>query len=510
MAEIINTADLTPYGLDDSRSLWVYNGLDCCLTKEIMEAIYPQVQADHNVNLTYDFLRATQAPAMEMQLRGIHVDENERRIKVLFYRNQIERIKFLLNWLTKEALGWALDKRGWRMNPFSPQKMNFFFYKMLKLPEVKIWDGTKSRVTVNRDALESFLDYPDAEPFARMVMAARDIGKKLSFLHTGMDQDGRMRVSFKVAGTETLRWSSSKNCYRRGTNNQNVTDEMRRIFVADEGMKFAYCDLSSAESYAMGYAAQDQAYIDAIGTGDVHTAVAKMVWPELDWTDDPAHNKKVAKVPFYRHHSYRDMAKKLGHGCNYVGTAYTMAKETKIPIKVVENFMNIYFGLFPKLRAYHHWIAQELQTTGTIITPLGVRRRFLGRRDDPATLREAVAFVPQSSVATILNLGMWKVWQADIIALMSQLHDAILIQYPEEQEDEILPQVLDLMRIPVTIHGQEMCIPIDAKVGWNWEEQERAEEHGLDNPDGLAKWSGNDTRTRQIPFKTPIMDLVLF
>ena len=44
-----------------------------------------------------------------------------------------------------------------------------------------------------------------------------------------------MRFSFNVAGASTGRWSSSENPMWTGTNGQNITDEMRRMFVADPG-----------------------------------------------------------------------------------------------------------------------------------------------------------------------------------------------------------------------------------------------------------------------------------
>jgi hypothetical protein len=40
-----------------------------------------------------------------------------------------------------------------------------------------------------------------------------------------------------------------------------------------------------------------------------------MAWPELSWGDDPKGFRAVADQIAYRTYSYRDMAKKLGHGC---------------------------------------------------------------------------------------------------------------------------------------------------------------------------------------------------
>ena len=113
----------------------------------------------------------------------------------------------------------------------------------------------------------------------------------------------------------------------------------------------------------------------------------------------------------------------------------------------------------------------------------GMRRWFFGRRNDQDTLREAVAFEPQSVSVEILNRVMLNVWRANIVQLLLQVHDSILFQYPEEQEDEILPKVLKLFEYPVRLRGDRvLVIPAEVKTGWNWAPQSD------DNPQGLSKW----------------------
>ncbi len=515
MVDIVNTAELRPGQLDVSRNLWVYNGLDCCLTAEVFEMIRPQLLDDSAARLAYNFEMATRAPAMEMATRGILVDHIEQRTKIDDYQVQEDRLKWISNQYIEGPLGWSKDKSGWRLNPNSPAKLQFFFYDVLGLPYQHTFTQGKRKITTNDDAMKQFLKYPEAAPHAAIVIADRQIRKKISTLKSGVDDDMRMRFSYNVAATETLRWSSSKNVFGRGTNSQNITNELRRIFVADEGKKFGYLDLSSAESYIVGLmafiVAGDSAYLDACSSGDIHTYVAKMVWPDMPWTGVLAEDKQLAEnTKIYRHFSARDLAKVLGHGTNYMGTPRTMAKHAMVETAVIQEFQDRYFLAFPGIRAWHAWTAEQIQLYNVLTTPMGIRRRFFGHRDDKATLREAVAFIPQSTVATILNLGMWRIWKhaPHLCQLMSQLHDAVLVQYDTPREKGILPQLLKLMEVPVKIKGRTLTIPIDAKVGWNWEETKKPEAL-VRNPDGLIGWKDFDPRQRVIPAKRSFMDLRL-
>src|SRR6516162_7019940 len=145
----------------------------------------------------------------------------------------------------------------------------------------------------------------------------RDIAKKVSVLRTDIDPDGRMRTSYNIAGTSTGRFSSSLSDFGTGTNLQNIENRLRSVFVADQGMKFAYIDLEQAESRLVGAIEwnlfKDGVYLEACESGDLHTSVCRLAWGDvLPWTGDLETDKGLAKKPFYRQHSFRHMAKVLG------------------------------------------------------------------------------------------------------------------------------------------------------------------------------------------------------
>jgi DNA polymerase-1 len=489
--KIIKTHELNPAQLalmGETEKLWVYNGLDCCVTAEVLDAILPQL--DNQTRATYEFSKALQAPVLEMKVRGILVDLEKRDEVLKAYEAQSAAISRSLDQILTEGIG--LPCFNWR----SPLQLKRLFYEILALPPIKKRNAKGIYApTVNRDALEQLDSYFFAQPIVSHLLRLRDIGKKISVLKTEIDPDGRMRTSYNIAGTTTGRFSSSLSEFGTGTNLQNIEEMLRSVFIADPGMKFAYIDLEQAESRLVGAIEWnllgDGRYLDACESGDLHTTVCRLAWTGLDWTGSLAEDRLVAERPFYRQHSYRHMAKVLGHGTNYNGKPFTMSKHTKLDAKLIADFQARYFAAFPHQR-WHAAVASRLISEGHLTTLTGRRRWFFGRRNDDTTLREAIAYDPQGSVGDILNRGMLQVWRLNICQLLLQIHDAILIQYPEKMEQSVLPQVLEAIKVPINlIQGRRLLIPAEAKVGWNWSKVAE------NNPDGLKTYKGGDDRKRQ-------------
>lgn len=503
MARIIDTADLQQNtGLDPNTSYWVYNGLDVCVTKEIHEELAGQI--DNIAGNTYGFSLALQAPVMEMTIRGLRVNPNRRNYIMSKFRRQLEFLEHRLDHLVREGIGAQLN---WR----SPKQLGNLLYDVMGLPEQrkKNTNGVMARTT-DREALEKLgAYYWTAEPLVNHLLLLRDLGKALGFLETGIDPDGRMRTNFNIAGTNTGRFASSVSDYGTGTNLQNVARDLRSVFCADPGWKFANLDLEQADSRNLGAICWNTfvnnpdwsektagAYLDACEAGDLHTFVCKMCNPQLGWGGELS-DRAVADAIVYRDKSYRDASKVLGHGSNYLGKPVTMAKHSKFPVPLVKEFQNKYFGAFPVIPAYHKHVASELALLSYLITPFERRRFFFGRPGDDATLREAVAYSPQSMTADEINIGILNLHRAGRIQLLVQVHDSILFQYREEEEHEIIPWALEALKAPLRLaKGREFVVPTEAKVGWNWGDYNDNAKRGDINLDGLKKWKGGDERKR--------------
>ena len=471
----------------ETERLWIYNGLDCCVTLEVLEAILPQL--DNLTGSTYALSLALQAPVLEMNLHGVLVDETERVRAIEQYRSDTDRLQRNLYRIVHDGVGYTNFRdsgktKAWRSN----SHVAALLYDVLKLPEVRKRNERGEMVrTVNRDALERLQIHFISQPIINHILALRDFGKKIGVLETKIDSDGRLRTSYNIAGTTTGRFSSSLNDFGSGGNLQNIEERLRRIFVADKGMKFANIDLEQADSRNIGALCynvfRDPKYLDACESGDLHTAVAKMSKPELSWPGDRAGDRAIAEQPYYRHHSLRHVCKVLGHGTNYLGSPFEMSKHTKIEQSIIKDFQALYFSTFPAIHKLHDWVKEEIMNKGYLVTPFGRKRWFFGKRDERDTLKQAVAHLVQSMTADEMNHAMLALWRLNIVQIMLQGHDSILIQYKEGDENEVIPRVLSAMRVPLELEGgREFVVPVEVQVGWNWGKKT------VDNPNGLSKW----------------------
>jgi DNA polymerase-1 len=488
--KIVDTSKLIPEDLSKSDREYVYNGLDACVTYEVLDVLLPQLTKQ--TQRTYDFSRALQGPVLDMRIRGVKVDK-ARRAEVterLFdrltaYENAIERI-------VREAFG--IYGFNWR----STKDLRKLFYETLELPIIKSKTGT---ATVNRAALEKMEIYVKAGPLIHLMKAARDLAKRIQVLKTDIDEDGRMRTSYNIAGTTTGRFSSSYSEFGTGTNLQNIEEFLRSMFIADPGMKMANFDAEQGESRVVGAIEwnlfKSGRYLNACESQDLHTYVARLCWPELPWTNDMEKDREIAERKYYREHTYRFMCKKLGHGANYLGKPETLAAQTKTDIVKASEFYNKYMTIFPGHRQWHDWVEQQLLSHGRLTTLTGRLRYFFGRRDSNDVLRDAIAYDPQGSLSDIVNHGMLNVWRANDCQLLLQVHDSIVVQYPEEKEDEIIPKILKQLEYPIQLqHNRTLVIPYGCKTGWNWGEFNDDPTKGALNLDGLKKYQPNDKRAR--------------
>jgi DNA polymerase I-like protein with 3'-5' exonuclease and polymerase domains len=517
----IPTSSLTPSGLfaepsglkrllTPDENYQTYCGLDSCLTLEILGALAPQLAADPLAQGTYSFERALQAPYLSMMQRGFLVNESARRDAAARLHERLTKLTDTLN-----RLAYGLWGKG--LNPRSPKQLIDFFYtsRGLALPEVWISKKGVKKISTDREALEKCEHFMHARPFISAILRMRDIGKQLNIFECEVDSDHRFRAGYNIAGTETGRPSSSENAFGTATNAQNIAPGLRYVFQADPGYRMCVIDLEQVEARDVGFFCgclfDDWSFLDSCESGDLHTNNAKLIWPELAWAGNCKLDRAIADRNFYREFSYRDMAKRGSHLSNYMGTAWTAARALKVPLPIMEEFQARYCrgtqskpGAFPAIPRWWRWTAEQLQTRGYLTTPFGRKRAFYGRPGDDSTLREAIAFLPQSTTADRMNLGLWRVWRAmPEVQLLAQTYDSITFQYREtEDENAIIHRALKLIEVELFApSGRRYCVPGEAKVGFNWGARIDDKKTGkITNDEGLIKWNPNipDLRRRRI------------
>lgn len=491
-------------GLDESlmrqltsdEASWIYNGLDCCVTLEVYYRLAEELaDSPECVQETYETSNNKQAPFMEIGLRGLLVDEGARQ-------ESIEELQFVLDDLNQKFQRIVQEVFGHGLNWDSPVQMKTFFYGTLRIKEIKKRNAKGQYVaTVDEQALNRICLHPYAQLFARFVLKMRNVRKKIGFLKTSVDPDNRMRTNLNIAGTNTGRLSSSESEFGTGTNLQNIDNTLRYPFIADPKQVLVNIDLEQADARNVGaiiwnlflesHGPEEAGrYLDACESGDLHTFVCRMAWSDLPWPEDQSGWRAVADRTAYKEMSYRDLAKRLGHGTNYLGTPPTMAKHTQTERGIIETFQNRYFAAFPLISEWHKHVIKTIASTGVLTTMFGRRRTFFGRGNDSKTHREAVAYEPQSMTGHEIDMGILNLWRYKPDAeLLMQVHDSVLLQVPWHNHQTHIEEALKLMRFEHELKGGRIfSVPLEALVGWNWGKYSEQNKHGV------AKWKGEETR----------------
>lgn len=466
--------DLTP--TPENQEI-IYNSLDTMQTMALKEIFDGGLLPEWS-KPGYQYSELMLGPIMTMMRRGVQIDVARRDTLVAALEDRVAKVQANFDYICEQLWGTSFNHNS------TPQLI-FLFYTLLAIPEQTKSKKGEVKVGTDREILERIArDYPRGSPFANHILRIRDIEKQIEFLSKKLSPTNRFHASFNIAGTETFRLSSSEHPFRIGSNLQNIPKEARTCFVADPGYVLFYSDQQGAEARIVAYLSGDENYIAAVEGGDSHTMVASMVFgfpPE----------RELAEREYYRGYSYRDITKRGAHGSNYYGKPFTLAQQMKVETEVATAFQAKYFRRFPGISDWHSWVSNQLQTKGYLNTPFGMRRTFWNRRWDDATLREAIAFVPQHCVGVLMNIGIYRIWEhfegKPGVQILLNLHDAVLGQVRIDKASELLPQVLECLRFPFPVTDikgitREINIPFDVEIGYNWGKASDK------NPDGLKKW----------------------
>lgn len=502
---------------------WNYNALDCIATRQVWDAVHPL--ANKAALRTYAMERSVQNAAFSMTNRGIAVDEIERdktrkvlekektaaeralnKLPIVLEKwDGLEKVTGLCPQSTRKdgkhvwekgvedgpdrkctCCGASRFKRS-PLNAGSPVQVMHLFYDILK---TKRMFNKKHEVSSDDDCLERLgRQYPKYHPITDAILTIRGLQKQIGFLKTPL-RNGRFHASFNVGVALTGRWSSNKDPYKTGANAQNITERHRRYFIADPGMTLFYADLKQAESNIVAHLAGDEEYIEAHRSGDVHTYVTRLVWPDMPWTGDLAADKAVAKtLPAWDPvpgHDFRFQAKRIQHGSNYGLSPFGIAMIAHIPVEAAQSAQQNYFRAFPHIRAWQNHVRAIVEGIQPLVNPLGVETQLFNRPWDEHTYKQGLATLPQGLVAHIINLAAeriydeldpWQLW------LLAQVHDALFGEFPTGNLDT-MRRVLELMSIPIPItdiYGKTRiaCIEAELAIGQNWAHK------SADNPLGL-------------------------
>jgi len=316
---------------------------------------------------------------------------------------------------------------------------------------------------------------PITKPLIRAIQEYRSLGVFLStFVLAGLDYDKRMRCSYNICGTETYRFSSSKNPFESGTNLQNIPKgneedglqlpNVRKLFIPDPNYTFFDMDLDRADLQVVVWESGEEELKAALRLGvDMHLlnayTLAGRELPDLAELVEGHPRYPDHRIPYKKE---RQLAKSFIHGTNYGGGARTMAIAAGVTVHQADRFQKIYFGKYPGLKAWHERVEKQLTTKRFVQNAFGYRRYYFDRTD--GLLPEALAWIPQSTVANVINRAWVNIYeQAPEIQILLQVHDSLAGQFPTSTHAASLGKLRDLSRIVIP-YPDPLIIPTGVKV----------------------------------------------
>lgn len=418
---------------------WAYNCEDACRTYEVIQA---QLAAIKSLNLSHQYylLMRRWFPVQQMMRTGVRIN------KALRGSMAMDLISAM-----SEREAWLTRVLGHPFNPRSSKQMKQLFYEDLRVPIQR--NRKTGNASLDDKALTKIKErIPVLAPLIKTISDFRSLGVFLStFVQAPLDSDGRMRCSYNIVGTETFRFSSSENAFGSGTNLQNIPKgneapkpgelafpNIRRLFIPDPGFTIADVDLDRADLQVVVWESDDDDLREKLRAGvDLHSENAKDLGVS------------------------RALAKAWVHGTNYGGGPRTMAINCGITVHQAELMQRRWFAAHPGIKAWHDRVLYQLQTTRSITNRFGFRRFYFDRIE--GLLPEALAWIPQSTVAHVINEALFNIaLNVPEVQILLQVHDSLVFQFPTNRRAELLPRIYEQCQIPIP-YPDPLIIPVGLK-----------------------------------------------
>tara|TARA_Y100001980_G_C14526994_1_gene302568 strand:+ start:12 stop:659 length:648 start_codon:yes stop_codon:yes gene_type:complete len=173
----------------------------------------------------------------------------------------------------------------------------------------------------------------------------------------------------------------------------------------------------------------------------------------------------------------RRTAKVVNFGIMYGAGSFRMSQELGISIKEAKKIIDMYYNQFPGIKNYINLTLETAREHHYVETICGRKRPVWDINSDNAIRRKAAERMAinmpiQGSAAEMIKLAMIKIMnklseQGFESKLILQIHDELIFEYPDHEEDNLSKMVIEKME-----NAMELTVPIvvDYGNGESWYE----------------------------------------
>lgn len=462
-------------GKDDRRGK-LYCCTDTVVTEESMQRMEQEEFPYTRSRKGYEISMSIMDAMLESSYRGIRVD----RAKLKSTRESYEQGAEELNEKLNTVLGRSINVRSSKqVCDLIYDELGIRRKKRTSKQEVLLDIAASTDVGVVKTIITGIIRIR-----AALNMVSRYLGDDI------VDHDGRCRTNWNVAGTRSGRLSATEPWWG-GLPLQTIPDARskfrkelgnpRDVFIPDPGCVFIGHDLGQAEAFVVAALTGDEELLrDLVNRIDIHCKLASRMPFNLSFEELVALCKERGKdnVP------ERYLSKKTRHASNYImgsGTLQlTINREyldtgVGVNTSTARTLHRSYLNLAPGLELWWMEVKNKLRREKRLTNVLGRSRQFTGNVDN--SLPEAVSFEPQSTVADMTTLAMSRSLKRircldPEAQAFVHMHDGSLFQVRDEVADEALAILEEEAKIPLTIKGIDLAIPVETKRGMSWGEMD--------------------------------------
>ena len=385
-----------------------------------------------------------------MEREGIRIDTG-------FFQDMSERLDRDLTLIREEIYKVA----GEEFNLNSTPQLREVLFEKQGLPVIK---RTKTGPSTDSSVLEELATQGHEIP--RLMMEYRELEKLRSTYVDALPQlviprTGRIHTRFNQTVAATGRLSSSDPNLQNIPIRTDLGREIRKGFIPAEGYLFYSADYSQVELRILAHFSGDEPLVQAFREGvDVHRQTASVIF----------------EVPLERVTSeQRGQAKTINFATLYGQGAFSLARQLGISRDEAKAFIDQYFERFSGVRAYLDEQIAMARERGFVETLMGRRRYIPELRAKNWNVRQFGERVAQNTpiqgtAADMIKKAMIDVAQALADAdtgarMLLQVHDELLFEVPEGEEDALAELVVSRMEGAV-----ELSVPLVAEggVGKSW------------------------------------------
>ena len=395
----------------------------------------------------FDMVELPLVPILvEMEYNGVYVDSN-------LIRQMSKDIGGKLDDLKKNIF--RQSKKDFNIN--STQQLAIILFDELDLPMVK-------KRSTAEDVLKKLKDYHE---IPQLILDYRKYNKlKNTYLDSLLElihhKTSRVHSTFNQTIAATGRLSSTKPNFQNIPIRTREGREVRKAFSAQKrGWKIFSADYSQVELRIMAHFSKDKALIDAFNNEeDIHTRTASLVF-----------NVPIENVLS----DMRRTAKIVNFGIMYGAGAFRLSQELGISRNNASQIIADYFKKYPGIQEYINNTLEKARNLNYVETILGRRRPILDANSSNALKRKAAERMAinmpiQGSAAEMIKLAMINI-QREIknmnlkSKLVLQIHDELLFEFPESEEDVVIELVTKKMESAIQL---EVPVVVDYGIGTSW------------------------------------------